>query len=254
MNDRIVENVKFLTENNPDYSFEVLVSQVKGFASARNDLLKRARGDYVFGFDSDSVLLSNPLPRLTDMLKRDEKIVGVTPRIEIQTYDWITRFAELFFELPYRGYDEREAFGRFFDCGFYKKVPLIEIGGFDERFNEGKEGLDLAIRLWEKGYKIIWTRKVQGKHIVKSEEHFPKIKEYATTRRLLQEKYSQFRYKNVVRKKGNIISQALWIAHPSRKYVFLLPLYYFLRKRSFQLGVKQGLGFYDQRHYCELER
>jgi len=97
MNDRIVENVKFLTENNPDYSFEVLVSQVKGFASARNDLLKRARGDYVFGFDSDSVLLSNPLPRLTDMLKRDEKIVGVTPRIEIQTYDWITRFAELFF-------------------------------------------------------------------------------------------------------------------------------------------------------------
>jgi len=72
------------------------------------------------------------------------------------------------------------------NCTVFRKKVLEEMQGFSNDFNDGKTGFrddtDLAFRIWDKGYKSVFTYEPKFQHEHKSPEGLGKKLAYAWTR------------------------------------------------------------------------
>jgi GT2 family glycosyltransferase len=146
------------TDGSCDGPFEDPVRVVRhaenrGLGAARNIALKECRGDLVAWFDADAIPKPDALERLAATLE-DEQVVGAGGREEHGTvgrlYDrWRSIHAPQSHGLTPR--DDWMLMGL---CCCYRRKPLVEAGGFDERFRRWGEDVEVGLRLGRMGYRL----------------------------------------------------------------------------------------------------
>ena len=157
-----------------------------GYSKANNQGLKRASGEFVLFLNSDVLVKKGDWLQLLAILRKNEKIGALTPRINLKngqidlashrgfptlwrSFCYFSGLEKIFWSFPllnrvFGGYHlahldfnkvhEVEAIsGAFF---LVKKHILDKLGGFDERFFMYGEDLDLCWRIKELNYKIIY--------------------------------------------------------------------------------------------------
>ena len=132
-----------------------------GFGKANNLGAQKAKGDYLFFLNSDTVLKGNILTAIGDCFKNDENIGLVGGRLILPD-----------------GREQPHAYGRFPNCfnfikiKFYKnfaaksqwasgaalvvrKNLFEKMSGFDEKFFMYFEDVDLCLRAYKSGFKTV---------------------------------------------------------------------------------------------------
>jgi GT2 family glycosyltransferase len=226
----IEANIVRLQQWNPVISFRFILSQIKGFASARQTLLNQSTSDFILWMDSDIELQENPLPALYECLNGSLSLVGVVPRLIYHPSDWITQGNALFCNYAYDQVTHCEAFERYFDFGLYRGDICRKEGHFDPQFNAGREDLDFYLGLRTKGYRSQWCGDVTVLHHVHSARHFQKILQYDRSKSLLESKYPTSKIDYPVPPKQGMGEKLLWLWRHSRGHRLSFYCYLVLRR------------------------
>ncbi len=121
----------------------------KGSIASRNDILRRAEGDYIIALDDDSrFVATDACQRIVDRLDRESdlgilgfQIVGPEHPATLDSANWVQ--------------GEFEA-SSFVACGAaLRRSMLQETGLFPEFFYHAYEEPDLAMRAWDAGYRVV---------------------------------------------------------------------------------------------------
>ncbi len=151
--------------------FEVIAVSGGNRSQARNRGIAESRGPLVAFIDADCEPPTDWLARLVEALPSDEKVAGAggvsNSRKLVPTFG---RAVDAVFS-TYLGSlnspslvsfpSHRKEFAQALSChnSIFRKQALLEIGGFDERF-ELNEDTDISIRLRRRGYKLVVDRNV----------------------------------------------------------------------------------------------
>lgn len=154
-----------------------------GTTRSRNRLFAAARGDYLCVMDSDVELASGVVDTLLALLKRDDSLGIVVPRILYPSGNWQKSFDHFptltdkiyrFFRL--RKIEEREgrqmANQRQPFCVDYaisafwlmRRNLLQTVGLLDERIFYAPEDVDYCLRVWKSGFRIVYEPSVSVVH------------------------------------------------------------------------------------------
>lgn len=154
-----------------------------GTTITRNLAVKKSKGEFILFLDSDTVIKSDSINILLEVIKRDENIGIAAPRLfypdnsiqpsckkfptltikilKFLNLDNIARPMELFEKEVYKN-----EFSKIIEvdycisaCLLVRRSALESIGLFDERIFYAPEDVDLAIRMWEKGFKTLYVPK-----------------------------------------------------------------------------------------------
>lgn len=152
-----------------------------GTTITRNLAVKKSKGEFILFLDSDTEIKKDSVNMLLDAMKRNENIGIVAPRLvypdnSIQPsckkfptltikvlkffgFDKIATPTELYEEEVYR-----HEFNRIIEvdycisaCLLVRRSALENIGLFDERIFYAPEDVDLALRMWEKGFRTLYV-------------------------------------------------------------------------------------------------
>lgn len=121
----------------------------QGSIAARNDILRRAKGDYIIGLDDDSRFIEH------DACRR------IVERMETEPDLGIISFQAIGPENPERMTEEGRLRGEwhcgsFAACGVAIRRAMLEKSGlFPEYFFHAYEEPDLCIRAWDAGYRVL---------------------------------------------------------------------------------------------------
>lgn len=157
----------------------------RGFAAANNQGIAAARGEYVVLLNNDTVVTSGWLPRLIDVLRRDERVGLVGPvtdgtfneareRISHDELARLPEFAEAWAR-AHRGevYPIRMLA---MYCVAARRSVLESVGPLDERFGVGMfEDDDYAHRVRLAGFRLVCAEEVFIRHV--GQVSFDKLKE-----------------------------------------------------------------------------
>jgi len=168
--DRLVnerENVKvILNENN------------KGFAGGNNQGIQAAKGDYIVLLNNDTIVTPGWLGKLISILEKNKTAGMLGPTTNYSCN-------EAMIKVDYKSIEEMERFaggyaagneGVHFEvdmlamfCVIMRRRTIEEVGLLDDRFGTGMfEDDDYAMRVKERGYKILCTREVYIHHYGKA--------------------------------------------------------------------------------------
>ena len=204
-----------------------------GYAAANNSGLKQARGEYILFLNSDTKIFPHTLSTMIDFMDQHPDVGISTCRVELPSgqidpashrgfptpWNALTYFLGLEKLLPktkfFSGYhqswkdmtqvhDIDSPAGAFF---LTRKSILDQIGGFDNQFFMYAEDLDLALRIKQAGWKIMYVpltkiihhKKQSGRassHLLtrlRTQQHF------FTTMKLFYNKHYQRQYSPLVR-------------------------------------------------------
>lgn len=159
----------------PEYctKISVITNEVgQSFAKSNNQGAEIAVGEYYLLLNNDTKVLKNYLKEMmTTMIKSDKNaVVGaklVYPDFTIQHAGVVT-FEKLLNPFHFMQHahfshkavnQEREFSAVTAACTLIKAKVFDEVGGFDERFINNLEDVDLCYRIREKGYKVKYTPK-----------------------------------------------------------------------------------------------
>lgn len=202
---------------------------------ARNYGLSVAKNEIIHFIDGDIAITSDYLKMAVTKIMKNEA--------EAVTGYFVEQYPDKFFNfiMSIRRDDivHRE---RYTDAtnggGTYLRSKLIEINGYDERILKGQE-TELGIRFREKGNRILFIDVLQGYHnfdinnlldFLKFNFYYGKSMGY-----LLKLKYNLNDYinkeKNIAKKQLfiNIISIIIVVSSIFLNYLYIIPLYYFVR-------------------------
>jgi len=148
------------------------LAENRGPAAARNVGAERAKGQYLVFVDSDAWLSKRGLRRLVDRMEADATI-GIAGCRVINLYSrkvdqWI--YAE-----PYETYGKRcfETYS-FSAAGAIVRADLFkQIGGFWEDLFIYNEEVDLSLRVFQAGYRIVYVPDVTSYHRVSDAGRVP---------------------------------------------------------------------------------
>ena len=156
-----------------------------GYAGGYNELIARIKVEFIVLANSDIAVTENWLPPLVEVIKKDQTIAAVQPKI-------LSFSNQNFFEYagagggfmdkygyPYcRGRifsvveedlgqydDEKQVFWASGACFLLRKSAFEVVGGFDASFFAHMEEIDLNWRLQNSGYKIIYTGRSKVYHL-----------------------------------------------------------------------------------------
>jgi GT2 family glycosyltransferase len=125
---------------------QLIRTEHRGVAAARNELLRAAQGEFVVPLDADDVYAPTRLQRLAEL-------AGERPDLDILSTDAsflsegrpAGRFNE---RTPFAAHSQQEAIldRCFVICPAIRRTRLLEIGGYDERLRTA-EDWDVCIRL-----------------------------------------------------------------------------------------------------------
>ena len=157
-----------------------------GYPKGNNQGIKVSKGKYILLLNSDVMIETVDFPKLIEYLEKNDRIGALSVRVNLQTgnidpashrgfptpwnaFCYFGRLERLFGALPvigklfggyhmyYKGLDtvhEVDAItGAFF---LTRNSVLDEVGGFDETFFMYGEDLDLAYRIKQKGFKVLY--------------------------------------------------------------------------------------------------
>jgi hypothetical protein len=139
----------------------------KGIAAAKNRGIQQSKHPIVFFFDDDDVadrhLLREHLQSHQEHPRETTAILGYTAWARSLRITEVMRFITGVGRYLF-SYDGLEMFDPLDFTYFWggrtscKRSLLETIGGFDERFEFGCEDIELAYRLWPKGFEVILNR------------------------------------------------------------------------------------------------
>lgn len=157
----------------------------KGVAYARNQGLRAAQGDYLLLVDIDTIILDKAIPRMMEFMEIDPYIGICGPRLiyengaqqnNCRKFPLVqTKFLRLF---PLSGFGKclkREDYAEFDlaecrevdcirgACQLIRKRALLDVGLLDDNIFYGPEDVDLCLRMWLKGWKVVFNSDV---HII----------------------------------------------------------------------------------------
>ncbi|MBL7141605.1 glycosyltransferase family 2 protein [Patescibacteria group bacterium] len=175
-------------EKDPDLKV-ILNNRNLGYAQANNQAIKMAHGKYVLILNPDVVVLPNSIERLIKYLQKNKKVGVVGPQllnpnktIQYSCYRFpklitpavrrtflgklpgFKRELERYLMLGFDHQQTREVDWLIGACLMIKKEVLEEVGYFDERYFLYFEDVDLAKKVWQAGYKVVYVPKAQMIH------------------------------------------------------------------------------------------
>ncbi len=136
----------------------VTFSTNRGSVAARNEILRRAKGEVIFGLDDDSRFIE------PDAIRR------VLERMESEPDLGIVAFQPIGPEHPERMTPEGRLKGEwhcssFAACGVaIRRAMLAETGEFPEYFFHAYEEPDLVLRAWDHGYRVLQWNEIVVYH------------------------------------------------------------------------------------------
>ncbi len=169
-----------------------------GTTVSRNTALKRCSGGYVLILDSDTEVKSGALAELIDTFDKKERIGIVAPRllypdgrvqpsfkkiptvtvkflkgVPIKRLNDIGTSLELYDEKFYKG-----DFKDFFEpdycisaCWMVNRNAINEVGLLDEHIFYAPEDVDCCLRMWLKGWHIVYNPKAEVVHYAQRISH-----------------------------------------------------------------------------------
>ncbi len=146
-----------------------------GFAKANNQGAKIAVGEYILCLNNDTEAHKNWLSPMVDILEADSSVGAVGSKLLFPD-GTIQHAGVVFFDDRQTGGDDFIArhiyYGEDKDfpeanemrsyqtltgaCLLIRKIIFDDLNGFDEKFWNGYEDIDLCLRIREKGYKLIY--------------------------------------------------------------------------------------------------
>lgn len=140
-------------------------SQNLGFAEAVNQGISKARYDYIFSLNNDTVVEKSAILELLNLLNTEERIFSVSSKmVQFNNPELIDDAGDDYTLLAYtkkRGNNQNlnkfievsEVFSSCAGAALYRKDLLEELGGFDSEFFAYMEDVDLGYRARINGYK-----------------------------------------------------------------------------------------------------
>ncbi len=161
--------VEFLEENYPDVRTVALEKNIG--CAGRNKGIEAARGDVVVTIDNDVYFDSaDEVVKIVRFFDRHPDAACVSFKVHnpytggLHARDWCH-------PRDYREYSEKEFETYYIPEGAsaFRKEALDEVGGYYEPLFIGCEGYDLALRMIDRGYKIMYTPDVLVWHSMEPE-------------------------------------------------------------------------------------
>ena len=143
-------------------------SQNLGFAEAVNQGISKARYDYIFSLNNDTVVEKSAILELLNLLNTDGRIFSVSSKmVQFNNPELIDDAGDDYTLLAYtkkRGNNQNlnkfievsEVFSSCAGAALYRKDLLEELGGFDSEFFAYMEDVDLGYRARINGYKNLF--------------------------------------------------------------------------------------------------
>lgn len=181
--DDSVEIMKRYTELKPQLFKPIYLDKNHGTTVSRNLALKKVSGRFICIMDSDVEVSSNVFEVLLSVLKSDDNIGMVVPKIYYPSGNWqksVDRFPTVmhkihrFFRLreieknegrlETEGYECRSVDYAISAFWMIKKNVINHVGLLDENIFYAPEDVDYCLRVWKSGYKIVYEPKVSVIH------------------------------------------------------------------------------------------
>ena len=152
-------------------------SQNLGFAEAVNQGISKARYDYIFSLNNDTVVEKSAILELLNLLNTDGRIFSVSSKmVQFNNPELIDDAGDDYTLLAYtkkRGNNQNlnkfievsEVFSSCAGAALYRKDLLEELGGFDSEFFAYMEDVDLGYRARINGYKNLFCPNAVVYHI-----------------------------------------------------------------------------------------
>lgn len=163
--------VPFLKETYPDVLCLPLSSN-KGVAYARNRGLEKARGEYLFILDNDTIVNTEAITGMKDYMDNHPetglcgcRLVDVNGLVQesCKRYPGIFEKAANVLSKGFRYAYGEKTMQRPFEpvyligaCQFFRKKVYEQVGPLDEKIFYGPEDADFCIRIRKKGWKIMY--------------------------------------------------------------------------------------------------
>jgi GT2 family glycosyltransferase len=155
-----------------------------GFGAGNNAGVKIAKGDFLFLLNTDTILTSNILPHITELISTNLDVGVIGPKLLFPDGSFQISFSP---EIGIKGESEAKKIHKNAqnniitveqDFQNIREVDIVVgaalfiqtdlfnlLGGFDEKFFMYFEESDLCQRVRNKGYKILYTPRVSLVHI-----------------------------------------------------------------------------------------
>ena len=152
-------------------------SQNLGFVEAVNQGISKARYDYIFSLNNDTVVEKSAILELLNLLNTEERIFSVSSKmVQFNNPELIDDAGDDYTLLAYtkkRGNNQNlnkfievsEVFSSCAGAALYRKDLLEELGGFDSEFFAYMEDVDLGYRARINGYKNLFCPNAIVYHI-----------------------------------------------------------------------------------------
>lgn len=152
-------------------------SQNLGFAEAVNQGISKARYDYIFSLNNDTVVEKSAILELLNLLNTDERVFSASSKmVQFNNPELIDDAGDDYTLLAYtkkRGNNQNlnkfievsEVFSSCAGAALYRKGLLEELGGFDSEFFAYMEDVDLGYRARINGYKNLFCPNAVVYHI-----------------------------------------------------------------------------------------
>ncbi len=168
----------------------------RGVAPARNQGICVSRGEYILLLDTDAQLCTDVIDKLLETIEQNNNVGICGPRLifpdgTVQNscrkfpllftkfirridFKWVQRF------LKNEYYVEKMKFQSSFyvdyvigACQMLRRRALEEVGILDDKIFYGPEDVDLCLRMWLKGWKVLYT---QSASVIHYEQRITKAK------------------------------------------------------------------------------
>lgn len=155
-----------------------------GTTISRNIGIRRSSGEYIFFLDSDTEIQLGTLKTLIDVIKENERIGIAAPRLlypdrevqpsckkfptivikvcKFQPFKWLREWGERAELYDPRVYDK--SFNRVIEVDhcisaawLVRRAAIEEVGLFDENIFYAPEDVDLCLRMWLSGWKVVYV-------------------------------------------------------------------------------------------------
>jgi GT2 family glycosyltransferase len=168
-----------------NYNCTVIVNKTnQGFSIANNRAVKIAQGDYLLFLNNDTYITKGFINEMVRVIESDEAI-GMVGCLIMQMNEKKVQHAGVCFTKDYVAYQlgleqpdiapqipfndprvhtVREVPAVTAACMLVKKEVFNQVNGFDERFKNGWEDVDLCLKVREAGFKIMYTGNTYVQH------------------------------------------------------------------------------------------
>jgi len=190
----ILENFKLKHDN----LYIIKLEKNYGTTIPRNIAIRQSKGKYILILDSDTEIRKGTIKELVETLESNDKIGLVAPRlfypdgqVQYSCKKFPTILLKILKAIPIHIlkaigeklelYDQKIYSKDFKDlvevdhcisaCWLLRKKALEDVGLLDEKIFYAPEDVDLCLRLWLKGYKVVYNPKAEVIHYTQRVSH-----------------------------------------------------------------------------------